>query len=362
MGRYLLEGDTLWMRTCEVCGGAWRCAPPEDSGASPNWTCERCAVAARGGSAMDWSTYEKGLLGRAFVEKMLAMGLEKHTRVLDASWYDAFCAIASRAVELVAARGGTMTTERRREARRYADALSSHNALHDVLDAFSAQSAALAKETERADMWMRTAQHWEKEATRLEQHISDLEKSLENARKERDEARHLVGALHGASGCEAMHTALRAEAACAKENLFTAVRERDAWRTQAEARDPAYEKALSERNEALADNAGLLKLWQDTGCLDLGPRVEAEDPSSCIEQGWPLTGVASCAACRALGQPHPGAALLERLRRLEEALRSLEWSDEQYTTGKPCCPSCGAEETAGHANGCLVGAALTAGH
>jgi hypothetical protein len=42
MGRYLLEGDSLWMRTCDSCGGAWRCAPPENSGASPGWTCGTC--------------------------------------------------------------------------------------------------------------------------------------------------------------------------------------------------------------------------------------------------------------------------------------------------------------------------------
>lgn len=43
MGRYLLEGDSSWMRTCSGCGGAWTCKAPERSDVDPGWTCERCA-------------------------------------------------------------------------------------------------------------------------------------------------------------------------------------------------------------------------------------------------------------------------------------------------------------------------------
>lgn len=43
MGRYLLEGDSSWLRTCSSCGGAWHCRPPVRSDVDPGWTCERCA-------------------------------------------------------------------------------------------------------------------------------------------------------------------------------------------------------------------------------------------------------------------------------------------------------------------------------
>jgi len=42
MSRFLLEGDSPWMRTCDDCGGAWRCAPPKRSDDAPPWTCGAC--------------------------------------------------------------------------------------------------------------------------------------------------------------------------------------------------------------------------------------------------------------------------------------------------------------------------------
>jgi hypothetical protein len=64
-----------------------------------------------------------------------------------------------------------------------------------------------------------------------------------------------------------------------------------------------------------ADNAAHVDLWKERGCLDLGPTVDSQNPSSCIEQGWPLERHGSCPACRALGRPHPGTALLEEHRK-----------------------------------------------
>jgi hypothetical protein len=87
----------------------------------------------------------------------------------------------------------------------------------------------------------------------------------------------------------------------------------------------AHIAALTARAErAEADSAALVDLWRDTGCLDLGPRVEREDPSSCIEQGWPLDGIASCAACRALGVPHPGDGYRDKMMKQRVRLSGFE--------------------------------------
>ena len=86
-------------------------------------------------------------------------------------------------------------------------------------------------------------------------------------------------------------------------------------------------KEAAERNLGLidraelaeADNAALLALATERGCLDLGPTVDGGNPGSCNEQGWPDAG--SCHACRATRTAHPGAAMLERMRAMEKLLR-----------------------------------------
>jgi hypothetical protein len=129
------------------------------------------------------------------------------------------------------------------------------------------------------------------------------------------------------------------------------VAERDAMReclasaeASIEAVQMEHAATREERDAAVADNAALLKLWQDTGCLDLGPRVEREDPSSCIEQGWPLDGIASCTACRALGQPHPGTALLEQHKKALEHARN----EGLERAAADCLSRAGVAEEFGH--------------
>lgn len=235
-------------------------------------------------------------------------------------------------------------------------------------DSVAAREERLALERFAAEAHGREA--WESlkaKLAALEQHISDLEKSLEQARGERDEA--------------------LAQIAHSVRLAVLARKERDEMLAQVAESTRLAEKRLAERNatqadldDALADNAALVVALEDARDF-VAVHAAALHESENAHERRLLAAVSA-----ALLAPHPGTALLERLtllqrslddamerqgpsvemlermQRLEEALRSLEWSDQQYTTEKPCCPSCGAEETAGHANDCLVGTALVAGH
>lgn len=74
--------------------------------------------------------------------------------------------------------------------------------------------------------------------------------------------------------------------------------------------------AIAALVRAEADNAVLLALANERGCLDLGPSMGRERSSSCNDQGW--ADDESCPACRSTRTPHPGAALLEYVRALEK--------------------------------------------
>jgi hypothetical protein len=169
-------------------------------------------------------------------------------------------AIMTRAVELAAARGGTMEG----------------GALEGDLLTVASRPEPLPDT-----------------ATRLRQHIAAL-----GARNAVLEAERDAALAHVALYTRICADAAGAEAAGSAEDAARIVRERD---------------------EARADNAAHVALWRERGCLDLGPSVDSKNPSSCIEQGWPPTGRGSCSACRALGHPHPGAALLEQHRQEVEA-------------------------------------------
>jgi hypothetical protein len=137
------------------------------------------------------------------------------------------------------------------------------------------------------------------------EHFSELETSLENARKERDAELALRGEAE-----EARDYAVR-EAVKANAEAAQAIRDRDYWQKEAKA---AADVAVIERNirlttererdAALADNAELVR--RGRAC---GPAVV-----------WAL-GLD--------GEPHPGAALLERMKRLEEAVRAIRMVLEQ---------------------------------
>jgi hypothetical protein len=113
------------------------------------------------------------------------------------------------AVELAAARGGTMTAEDIAECRRLfglppAAKGWGDETVRDLLNHIAAQGTRVAVLEAERNTWRKAAEEGgrDREAVMrtqaeriaaLDQHVSDLEKSLENARTERDEMRALLG-------------------------------------------------------------------------------------------------------------------------------------------------------------------------
>jgi hypothetical protein len=106
MGRYLLEGDSSWMRTCSECGGAWHCRPPENSDADPKWTCEPCGNAAVVRARVEQLTESNDRATRALVEIGAAVGAREGEPTLAAVQRVAEC------VRLGAAHAASCTTAR----------------------------------------------------------------------------------------------------------------------------------------------------------------------------------------------------------------------------------------------------------
>jgi tetrahydromethanopterin S-methyltransferase subunit B len=133
--------------------------------------------------------------------------------------------------------------------------------------------------------------------TELEQYVSDLEKSLENARKERDEA------------------------VAANIVRFSVLGER-------------LRAVETARDAALADNAALLDALRDA-IVSLGWAGSHFSDGTAERVHWESD---FSRALRNRDEPHPGAALLERLKRLEEALKPLSGAVRDmhaYAMNKP---------------------------
>jgi hypothetical protein len=187
---------------------------------------------------------------------------------------------------------------------------------------------------------------------RLNQHISDLEKSLESARKERDEAeRERVKAVISRDGArserdeyaKAEEEATRAQERIgmkpvrSSEAIQTLVRERDAAVASRDALDAECSSAARGANmlkeqldAAVADNAALPEFC----AREAFRAVQRAEWGHNLPNGMTLEQYVPHAVAEALkSRPHPGAALLERMKRLEAALNAAAatmWRVSQY--------------------------------
>lgn len=211
--------------------------------------------------------------------------------------------------ELLAARGGTMdastfhrwqlfSTELRGGAADLASAILAHATAQGARIAALEAKAKADEAAARANIegWRDTAKSREAAMKRLEHHISDLERSLENVRQERDEATDKARRLR-----EELSGHIRA-------GVETAEILAGPGGPLGEGIVAGAKRVASERDEALADNAAL-RAWVDerghaTWCVR-----EHDETLRCTE---------GCAAAVILAAAHPGAALLERMKRLEE--------------------------------------------
>lgn len=157
----------------------------------------------------------------------------------------------------------------------------------------------------------------------LQQHVSELEKSLENARTERDEAR----------GAMATASSERDRIATSYQDL---IRERAGYMKAVNERDAAvaHVKLLTVEVERLdlALRASETNISRASG--DLAAAVADNAPLLALLNRWHAWAMGSGAldtsldplfqdSCAVLAKPHPGAALLERMKRLETVLRNL---------------------------------------
>lgn len=173
----------------------------------------------------------------------------------------------------------------------------------------------------------------------LEQHISDLEKSLETARKERDQhqqsaetwrkrveqaAEALADVLPGEVGrldLLARIQALKTDLARLKPSGQVAEDEAAVRRVvEYGPTNGEWEENLSRiaakaqgYEAAVADNAALLAWIEEWGHAAWCAR-EHDKTLPCTD---------GCKAAEVVAQPHPGAALLERMKRLEESKQAL---------------------------------------
>jgi hypothetical protein len=267
---------------------------------------------------------------------------------MHALWDKAVRAIMSHAAALLAARGGTMTAEQVNAALHVLHAPlealpgSITGKLRNHMRAQGARIAALEqalasavpgahlREVDAAGV-RATQNGMAARISELEQHISDLEKSLENVRRERDEAyqkgRDDERAIAIPSGqvAEDVATVRRGLARIGTEEvgLYDGALHRLA------AKAHGYEAAV-------ADNAALAR------CRDLFERLAraARKPRDEQEALWRE----AYDFLHDTSGPHPGAALLERLKRLEEALvpvaaglavTAMDQERARYALGNP---------------------------
>jgi hypothetical protein len=225
-------------------------------------------------------------------------------------------AVATCAVELAAARGGTMT------ATEYIDAMDRYREDEDQrprvdshFAALGARNAALEARIDadalaakaNIEGWRDTAKDRAATIQRLEQHVSDLEKSLENVRADRDAA--------------------LAELKTTKERLVScetavdnAMRERDGFRESlgvAHSQLSDFQKeSLRQRDENATlkvDNAVLLDGFLRMMSVFENLALEAERsgrPDAAAEHRRSAENLRRVSA-----KQHPGAALLEEHKR-----------------------------------------------
>jgi septal ring factor EnvC (AmiA/AmiB activator) len=182
-------------------------------------------------------------------------------------------ALMTYTAELLAARGGTLSPQEFSGALAMVDEHCADRAVASIQAHATAQGARItALEAEKTRLG-RANEELAAQVVGLQDHVSDLEKSMENARKERDEAD-------------------RERARLATENVrFTTL----------------IMTTGAERDAALADNAAMhdnfltiMNLLENIGRHDDAEKVRIYASA-----------------------PHPGAALLERMKRLESALDEI---------------------------------------
>jgi len=234
----------------------------------------------------------------------------------------AVMAVARRTVELLAARSGTMTVGRVSQA--LLATFEESEILSDELrEHLAAQGARVAA---------------------LEQHVSELEKSLENARQSAEVWRKRVEAAADALADvlpgEVGRLDLLARIAEVKrlldgygEELNTYIKAGVDVAKILDGEDgflgegivTGAMRVVAERNEAVADNAALVVVLRDAA-------GDHEKADACLWCGKvPPIHADRCKFDLALEDPHPGAALLERMKRLEGALRHIGVLAEHMT-------------------------------
>jgi len=288
---------------------------------------------------MQWSEDEKGTLGGAWAKVMRANGLEREAQVLDASWYEAVCAVASRAVDLAAARGGPMAADALEHLLKNAapehpmsdgwDAL-----LRQHIAAQGARIAALeAERTGRVTAELATAIKERDEARLQMKHgwdrHAEKDRAYGEALKERDEARTTLAVLRDSE--EVWRKRVEAAAAALADVLPGEVGRLDMLARVAELK--------RQRDAAVADNAALLvhlrRMVAEVGAQETG----TEDPRKVLGMVEYMLAAGAC------DEPHPGAALLEEHRRALVKARSEGLENAALRVE---CEATGWDEAAAH--------------
>jgi hypothetical protein len=215
-------------------------------------------------------------------------------------------AVATRAVELAAARGGTMDvstlennlrklecgTATAEMVRQHITALGARNAVleRELLTARKDLDAAAFREANAKAEAQNVRNLWSSDAAEWKALEAETEAERQKAERERDEARAMVSAQHSAVGCPSMHTAQTAEVGCATDAILA---------------------ARAELQQALADNAALVRAAR----LVLMDCAEPNGTFKTLIKAVQEMGTV-------VNQPHPGAALLEQHRKEVE----VAWS------------------------------------
>lgn len=205
----------------------------------------------------------------------------------------------------------------------------------ELVAAWTADMRDESKDETARERWLRAqlaAERKRREGLEDELHLERLAHTAavtraDQAERERDAEREAVG-LSAEDRDSAIQRAEQAERERDSERLAREGAQQHRLEVDARLKEAAERNlGLIDRAElAEADNAALLALATERGCLDLGPTVDGGNPGSCNEQGWPDAG--SCHACRATRTAHPGAAMLERMWALEGL----------YAAAKEFCP------------------------